>query len=232
MIHVLKREFTDSFKSVRSILIILFITFVSYQSATFIDNNPELIEEIMKSGGEEGSAYTAAIALIVLIFGFLFVFATSHDLINKEIELRTMRLLVTKVSRMQIMAGKLLGTMLFWMVTVSISFIILSVISGSWFPKDYFQSLVFLFYIVSFVILTSTVFTKSKLSMFLGIILGITLPIIGLATGFSDKWYLAPFKYLLPYKYLDGSIGLMFIPLAIGAIYFLISVFIMQRKDL
>ncbi|MFC0090212.1 hypothetical protein ACFFJI_04885 [Allobacillus sp. GCM10007491] len=76
MIHILTREFLDSFKSVRSILIILFITFVSYQSATFIDSNPGLIQEIVKIGGEEGTVYTAAIALIVLILGFLFVFAS------------------------------------------------------------------------------------------------------------------------------------------------------------
>ncbi|MDX8046824.1 ABC transporter permease subunit [Gracilibacillus sp. S3-1-1] len=112
MLHILKQEFIDAFKSVRSILILFFITFTSYQSATFIDNNPSFINEFMESGGEEGSVYTAAIALIVLVFGFLFVFATSHDLINKEIELKTMRLLVTKVSRLEIMLGKFLGTLL------------------------------------------------------------------------------------------------------------------------
>lgn len=232
MIHVLKREFIDLFKSVRSILIIVFITFISYQSATFIDNNPSFINGFMESAGEEGSVYTAAIALIVMVFGFLFVFATSHDLVNKEIELKTMRLLVTKVSRLQIMMGKFLGTMLFWFVTVSISFAIISVIAGSWFPKDYFQSLLFLFYIISFVLLISTLITKTKLTMFLGIISGIALPIIGLATVVSDKWYLAPFKYILPYKYLEGSVGMMLIPVAIGSVYFLISVFLMQRRDL
>lgn len=232
MIHVLKREFIDSFKSVRSILIILFITFISYQSATFIDNNPSFINEFMENSGEEGSAYTAAIAFIVIVFGFLFVFATSHDLVNKEIELKTMRLLVTKVSRLQIMMGKFLGTFLFWIVTVSISFAILSMIAGSWFPKDYFQSLIFLFYITSFVLLISTVITKTKLTMFLGILIGITLPIVALIAAVSDKWYLVPFNYILPYKYLEGSVGMMLIPLAIGTVYFLISVFIMHRRDL
>nr|WP_289037749.1 ABC transporter permease subunit [uncultured Allobacillus sp.] len=231
MIHILTREFLDSFKSVRSILIILFITFVSYQSATFIDSNPGLIEDIV-NGGEEGSAYTAAIALIVLILGFLFVFATSHDLINKEIELKTMRLLVTKTSRVQIMVGKFLGTLLFWVATITISFAVIFIISGSWFLKDYFHSFVFLFYIVSFVVLVSTVFTKSKLTMFLGILFGIALPILGLTSTVSNKWYLVPFKYLLPYRYLEGSIALMFVPIVIGAVYLLIAVFIMQRKDL
>lgn len=166
MIHVLKREFIDSFKSVRSILIILFITFVSYQSAIFIDKNPGLMDGFIENGGEGGSVYTAAIALIVLMFGFLFVFAISHDLVNKEVELKTMRLLVTKTSRLQIMLGKFLGTMLFWVVTVSISFTILSMVAGSWFPKDYFQSLIFLFYIISFALLLSAVIPKSKLTMF------------------------------------------------------------------
>ncbi|WP_033827384.1 MULTISPECIES: ABC transporter permease subunit [Bacillaceae] len=232
MVHILKREFIDSFKSIRSILIILFIIFISYQAAAFVDNNPSFINELTGAGGEEGSAYTAAIALIVLVFGFLLVFATSHDLVYKEIELKTIRLLVTKVPRLQIMLGKLLGTMLFWIITISISFSILSMFANSWFPKDYFQTIIFLFYIVSFVLLISTAITKTKLTMFLGIILGISLPIIGLTAIVSDKWYLAPFKYILPYKYLDGSFGLMFVPLAIGIIYFLISVLLMQRKDL
>lgn len=232
MLHILKREFVDSFKSIRSILILLFITFVSYQSATFIHSNPGIVDEFVESGSQDGSSYTAAIVLIILLFGFLFVFATSHDCINKEVELRTMRLLVTKMSRLQIMLGKFLGTMLFWIVTVSISFAILSMVAGSWFPKDYFQSMIFLFYIVSFVLLFSTVITKTKLTMFLGILLGITLPAIGLVATVIDKWYLVPFKYILPYKYLVGSNVLMLIPLFIGTIYLLISVLLMQRRDL
>jgi len=231
MIHILKQEFIDSFKSIRSILIILFITFISYQSATYIQNNPTL-NEMIASGGEEASTYTAAIVIIILMFGFLFVFATSHDLINSEVELKTMRLLVTKVSRPQIMLGKFLGTLTFWIVIVSISFAVISIISGAWFPKDYFQSLIFLFYIVSFVLLISTVIPKTKLTMFLGIILGITLPFIGLASTASDSWYLMPFKYLLPYNYLEGVAGMMFIPLVIGAGYVILSILFMQRRDL
>lgn len=54
MVHVLKREFTDSFKSVRSILIILFFTFVSYQSAKFFRDHQALLNEVAK-----GNAITA-----------------------------------------------------------------------------------------------------------------------------------------------------------------------------
>src|SRR5699024_10828618 len=95
MIHVLKQEFVDSFKSVRSILIILFITFVSYQSAVFLDDHPGLVQMLIENGGEASSAYTAAIALVGLVFGFLFVCATARDVVNQEDELNTIRLLVT-----------------------------------------------------------------------------------------------------------------------------------------
>lgn len=151
----------------RSVLIILFISFMPYQLVTSFVNNAGLVTNLMEVG-KESSVYTAVIELIVSVFGFLFVFATSHDLINKEVELKTVRLLVTKVSRVEIILGKLLGTMLFWIVTVSISFAVLTVIAGSWFPKDYLQSLIFLFYIINFVVLISIVIIKTELTMFLG----------------------------------------------------------------
>ncbi|GAA0600269.1 hypothetical protein GCM10009001_15830 [Virgibacillus siamensis] len=233
MVYVLKQEFIDAFKSVRSILILLFITFVSYQSAKFFDSNQDIINKfIEESGNEVGSVYTAAIRLIVLIFGFLFAFAISHDLINRELEMKTIRLLVTKTSRLQIVLGKFLGALLFWVVTISISFGVISLITGAWFIKDYFQTMIFLFYIVSFVLFISTVIPKTKLTMFLGIFLGILMPIIGLLTAFSNKWYFIPFKYLLPYRYLDGSISMSLIPLVIGVGYISISIFSVNRKDL
>lgn len=232
MIQVLKQEFFDTFKSIRSILIIVFMTFVSYQSATFMQRNPGLMEEALAENGDNVSLYSAVIAFLVLLFGFLFVFATSHNVINKEIEKGTMRLLVTKISRTQIVTGKMLGTMLFWTLTISITFAILSVITGTWLPIDYIQSLVCLFYMISFTLLLSTIVPKSTLTMFLGVFLGISLPIVGLVATLSDKWYIIPFKYGLPYYYLDDSILLLFVPFGIGVIYFLTSVYILKRKDL
>lgn len=231
MIHVVKQEFIHSFKSIRSILIILFMTFASYQSASFIEENYGFIQQAIGLQDDEGSLYTAVIVFIIGFFGFLFVFATSHDVVNKEIEMGTMRLLVTKISRIEVLTGKLIGAMLFWIVTMSISFAVLTIIAGSWFPKDYMQSLVFIFYIVSFVLLVSTIIPKSTLSLFLGIICGVTLPIVGVTATITDRWYLVPFKYLLPYRYLDSNIFLMFIPLGISCVYFLIAVYFIQRKD-
>ena len=231
MISILKREFMDSFKSIRSILIILFVTYMSYLSSTFLQDNPDLINLFTEEGIEAKEVYTAAISWIILLLGFLFVFAVSHDLINKEVETKTMRLLVTKISRIQIVLGKFLGALLFWIVVFSISFGVLTIIAGEWFPKDYFRSLSFVFYVVGFVLCLSTLISRTRLSMFLGILLGIAIPIIGLTSLVSDKWYLKPFEYILPYKYMEGSIGWILISLVIGLVYVGISILLMKRKD-
>lgn len=231
MYPILKREFIDSFKSIRSMLIILFITVASYQSASYFNSNPSVINEMLFEGVDNNAAYAAVISLILMVLGFLFAFAISHDLINKEIELKTIRLLITKISCLKLMLGKLLGTLLFWIVTVSISYSIIYFISDSWHTESFLQAIVFIFYVVSLVFLISTIVTKSKLTMFLGIILGLILPILGLLSITIDKWYLLPFKYLLPYKYLNDTLGYLFIPLSISLVYILIAVTVMRRRD-
>ena len=125
------------------------------------------------------------------------------------------------------MVGKLLGTFLFWFVTISISYIIIYFISGSWYIESYLQIIVFLFYVVSLVLFIATIITKSKLTMFLGTILGIVFPILGLLVITINKWYLRPFKYVLPYKYLNEQLSNMLIPLLISVGYILMDINVM-----
>ena len=125
------------------------------------------------------------------------------------------------------MVGKLLGTFLFWFVTISISYIIIYFISVSWYIESYLQIIVFLFYVVSLVLFIATIITKSKLTMFLGTILGIVLPMLGLLVITINKWYLRPFKYVLPYKYLNEQLSNMLIPLLISVGYILMDINVM-----
>src|SRR5690625_1468706 len=231
MYPILKREFIDSFKSIRSMLIILFITVASYQSASYFNSNPSVINEMLFECVDNSAAYAAVISLILMVLGFLFAFAISHDLINKEIELKTIRLLITKTSSLKLMLRKFLGTLLFWIITVSISYSIIYIISDSWYMEGYLQTIVFIFYVVSLVFFISTIIPKSNLTMFLGVILGLILPILGLLSTVIDKWYILPFKYLLPYKYLNDTLGYLIIPLSISLVYILIAVTVMRRRD-
>ncbi|MBM7695985.1 ABC-2 type transport system permease protein [Salimicrobium jeotgali] len=175
--------------------------------------------------------YAAAITFIIMAFGALFVFSISHDIVNSETESRTIRLLVTKISRGQILLGKLLGVTLFWWSVITISYIVIFAISGSWSIEFYAQTLVLIFYFISFTMLISTIISKTKLSMFFGIMLGIALPVLNVAAIEIDKWYLIPAKYIFPFYYSE-QLTMSFVPLIIGTVFFTLSVFIIKRRDL
>src|SRR5699024_10076671 len=118
-----------------------------------------------------------------------------------------------------IMLGKLLGVLAFWIVVITLSFVIASLFSDVFDWKTYVQTIIFLFYITSFVLFIFTIITSTKLTMFLGIFIGIMMPIIGIWSSLSEKWYALPLKYILPYNYVDGALWNMLIPLIIGIGY-------------
>ncbi|SDJ12711.1 ABC transporter permease [Salimicrobium halophilum] len=230
MIALAKREFFDSFKSIKSLLIILFTTLVSWQTAQYLSSNPLLIQEAAVQG-KESEFVTAVTAFIVISLGFLFVFSVSHDIINKEIEGKTIRLLVTKKPRSQIMFGKFLGTLLFWVAIFSISYLVTSLIAQVWVTEEYLRMVAFLTYIVGMVFLVSTLVERTKLTMFIGVFAGIIIPILGIASTIVDKWWMIGIEYLLPYTYIEKGF-LMIIPFLMGLMFFLISMKIMSGKDL
>lgn len=68
MFPIVKQEFTNSFKSVKAILLILFLTITSVFTASYLTRHPELL-----AGVNQPSAYTSSIKFFILFFGFLFV---------------------------------------------------------------------------------------------------------------------------------------------------------------
>jgi ABC-2 type transport system permease protein len=227
MRSIISHEFLNSFKSFKSVLIILFFTLTSLLSAHFFARHPSLIKDV-----HSGSVYTSSIKFLIFFFGFLFVSAVSHDVINKELDYQTIRLLVTKTSKINIIMGKFIGVFLFWLFSITVCFLIVSFYAKTWFFVDYYTVIIFLFFIVTFTIFLSTIIIKPGLTMFLGILIGILAPILGLWSSFSSKWFLVPFKYLLPYYYLIQSKGFLIFPLLFGAMLLFGSYLIFQRKDL
>jgi len=227
MIHIIRNEFMNSFKSFKSIAIIVFFTITSFLTASYLSDNAQLLGEL-----NSDSAYTSTIKFLVFFLGFLFVFSVSHDLVNRELDYNTIRLLVSKTSRFNIIIGKMLGSFIFWVCSISISFIVVSIYAKTWFYLDYVTVIAVLFFITSFNVFLSTVVTKPSMTMFLGILLGILFPILGLWAAFSDKWYLLPFKYLLPYHYVVESNFYLVGPFLIGILLVATSYIIFKRKDL
>ena len=229
MKHIIKNEFFNSFKSFKSIIIISFFTFTSFLTASFLSKNASLLGQLST---DTGTAYTSSIKFLIFFLGFLFVFSVSHDLINKELDYQTIRLLVTKTSKFNIIFGKFLGVYMFWLASITISFVILSIYAHSWFILDYISVLVFLCFIVGLNIFLSTIISKPGVTMFLGIFIGIIAPILGIWAAFSTKWYLFPFRYVLPYYYVIKSNGFLIFPFVMGIALLYFSYLIFQRKDL
>lgn len=227
MIPILKNEFFHTFKSFKSVAIVLFFTLTSVVTATYLTNHPELLGNL-----DSQAAYTSSIKFLIFFFGFLFVFAVSHDIINREIDYQTIRLLVSKTSRFNIILGKFLGSFLFWIGAISISFLIVSLYARSWFLLDYLTVCTVLFFITCLNIFLSTWISRPSMTMFVGILLGILCPILGFWAAFSSNWYLLPFKYLLPYYYVVESNGYLVIPFVIGILFLAASYFMFNRRDL
>lgn len=227
MIPIIRNEFFQTFKSFKSVAIVLFFTLTSLLTATYLANHPELLGD----GGND-SAYTSSIKFLIFFLGFLFVFAVSHDIVNRELDDQTIRLLVSKTSRFNIIAGKFLGSFLFWVCSISISFFVVTLYAKSTFFLDYLIVITVLFFITCLNVLLSTVLTRPGMTMFVGILLGILCPVLGFWAAFSNNWYLLPFKYLLPYYYVVESGVYLIVPFLLGLLFLTVAYFMFYRKDL
>ncbi|MGX5470161.1 ABC transporter permease [Bacillus toyonensis] len=225
MLSIAKNEFFGLFKSFKSIVVILFFLLVSYYSSSFLSGN-------LMNGMNGDSNYASSIKLLVFFLGFLFVFSLSHDSINREVELQTVRFIVTKISRKSFIFGKFLGILFFWLFCITVSFSVICFFAKDILIKEYFLMVLFLVYAISLNLFLSVLFNKSGVTIFLSIILGILLPIFGMWSALDDKVWLFPFKYLLPYHYLILSGNYLIFPLILSSLYLYLVLLLFNRKDL
>lgn len=227
MFAIWKREFLQSFKSFISIGTIIIFIAVSYYLSDFINKfTPMLGLEIVEAG------YISGLSFLILGLGFLFVFSIFHDTLNREIESRTIRFLVTKTSRTSIIFGKLFGILSYWLACLVISFSIIMWFSHEFYWKSFIDLFVFLTYIVSLCILFSMIITRRSFSMFIGLIIGLVFPIFGIWSMASDQAWLKVIKYISPYYYLFEKDGLgLLIILCFAALFIGVTVLLAKRRD-
>lgn len=174
MIAIGKQEFFDMFKSIKSLIIIALLLITSYFSAKYSDiigTAASLTEQEMKD------VYTVGLVFLLIFFGQLFVTSLSHDMINKESHDRTMRFLVTRTSRSQIVVGKFSGVWLFWFSCIFISFLIISIFSSQFHFLIFSQAIALVTYQISLTIFLSVAIAKPSITMFLGVVIGLLYPI-------------------------------------------------------
>ncbi|ANF38671.1 ABC transporter permease subunit [Bacillus velezensis] len=221
------KEFKSLFKSVKSIITIAILFAVSYLVADLMESVSK-IEDL----GLDSNGYAMGIFSIVFLIGLLLISGLSHDIINREINMRTMRFLVTKSSRLKILLGKFFGIWLFWLFCIIASYILISFVSKEFFWSGVAECMTFITVGISFTILFSVVIPKPGVSMFFSIIFSLVFPAISLWALFSSNGWISWFKYLTPfyYSYLGGYFIL--INLVYATIILYVAIVLFKRRDL
>lgn len=224
MVSVAKNEFFNLIKSVKAVIIILIFVLFSFYISNFLIKSSEL-------NARQGAVYSS-LRLLVFVMGYLFASILSHNTINREIEQRTGRLIVTKISRNSFWLGKFVGNLMFWFVCITSSYILISIMSNQLDVTVYFMTLSIMLYFVALVLLVSTVIYKTSMSNFVGLFLGIAMPGIGMWVTLDEKNVLGFAKYVFPYFYILKGGAFMLIPVLIAMIWLLISLIIIRKKEL
>lgn len=230
MLTICLHEFKNLFKSIRSIIIIFLMLSVTLGAASLLERFQQEIQELGMGG-----VYIIGLFALLMIAGPLFVVSLSHDIINKEIHSRTIRFLVTKVSREKIILGKFFGVFLFWFSCLTISVLLLIPFSKTFYYMELLDLIIFISYFIALVLFLSTVITKPGLTMFIGIVLSLILPILGVWSILTpDNLVLKIVNLATPYYYLseEGS-WLVYVMLPLLTVFLVVaSLFILKRRDL
>lgn len=229
MIGICTREFKSLFKSIRSFIIIGIIF-----GATFgISKLVSLFQGHLQEHGFGDDVYASGLLLLVLLLGPLFVFALSHDSINKETSSRTIRFIATKTSRDNIIIGKFLGTLLFWTICLTITLFLVAIFSKTFYFLTLIQALIYIAYFISLALLLSVLIPRPAITTFLGTTLSMAFTALGVWSIGSDKVWLKIYSYITPYYYygnesMQYTYFVSIFPLVILAI----SLILMRKKDL
>lgn len=224
MLAIATKEFVEMMKSFKSLFIIVLFVLSSYFMSSFVSKN-------VVSLGTDTNNYVSVTRLLILLFGFLFVLMLSHDLISRETSTKTIRFLITKTSRTNIIVGKFLGVAAFWLFSLGISITIVSFFAKDFLWFTFLQLYSFLFFAIGLCLLISTLAKTTSKSMLLGLSVSFTAPVVGIWSMFSEKTWLKPFKLLLPYQYQLKENGLVLIPFIIGLLFSFISIWYFKRGD-
>src|SRR5690625_3621684 len=133
MWSIAKHESLQLLKSLKSILVLLFLLGSAYIGVKITEPLKDSLNMLAETDPmiveNEALISSIGLAFVVLIFGPMFALVLSHDAINKDVEQRTMRFLVTKISRRNIVLGKLVGHLLFWFTILTIAYLLVFVLS-------------------------------------------------------------------------------------------------------
>lgn len=228
MFTISKKEFSNLFTSVMSLLIIALLLITSYYSAKFSDLLAATAE---LTASEAENVHTAGLLFLLVGFGQLFVMGLSHDTINRELHERTMRFLVTRTSRISVVLGKYLGIWLFWFVCVLISFLVISIFALKIDLFIFSQTISLLTFQIALTVFLSVLVPKPAYTMFLGVVAGLAIPLLGIWVVFSNNHWIAWLKYISPYYYLFNDDYSFLVIFGLAAVVLLAALLLFRRRE-
>lgn len=229
MFAITLREFKSLFQSIRAILIIVVLFGVTTGSAKLVSQFKGQLSDL----GLDNNAYIIGLMLLLFLAAPLFVTSISHSSVNKEIESKTIRFLATKTSRENIIFGKFLGNVSFWVLCLTVALILIVPFSKSFHFVDLIQSIIFVSYFIGLSLFLSTVVNNSSMTMFVGIFISIALPVIGMWSLISKNVIVDTLSYLTPYYYYtQENTAYTYLVLIHIAVFVLTTLIIFKRRDL
>ena len=225
MIAIAKHEFWQLFKSVKSILVIVILLGASY----FVSKNGAELLALIDGREGDKEVYYSGLALILLLFGPLFTFALSHDVINREVSNKTIRFLLTRTSHANILIGKLLGVLSFWFVCLACCYVVIIIYAKHVELYLFLQMMLLLLFSVSLAFLLSVIVTKPFMSMFISVVLGLALPVVSLLLVSTEKWW-GLFGYITPYQYLQNDDWKIIFMVLIGSAIMGLTYIVFKRR--
>lgn len=218
-------ELKKNIINIKTLLIVISFNLIAFYISKYSQNI------LVISGGKESlvSIIYAFIETIGILFGFLIFSGTVSKLVENE----SIRYIIPYVSRVQLILTKYLVILTYFI------FLLLSVIpvifltqKALFFPiGEIAQGILFFNYITTLILLISVLSSKERNSTFLGIFLGIFVPILGGLSLVSKNYVLMLISWLLPYRY--SSINLdSFVLLIISFFILALSIVLFQKKEL
>ncbi|MED4583390.1 ABC transporter permease [Brevibacillus choshinensis] len=219
-------EFFRLFKSMKSLITVAFIVGVSYWVSDLVNQAASFLptQELAKG-------HALGVFALVMLFGPLFVFSLSHDVLNRELAGRTIRFLVTRTSRQKIIVGKFLGVLLFWLACMVVTFGVVLATVHTFDAKTFYQCVTLLVYCISLALLLSLAVPRPSYTMFLGIVVAMALPGVGLWSLFSSHPAAQWIAYLTPFKFIEKGVAWTGFIWLYAALFLTASIFLFRRRD-
>ena len=227
MLQLIRQEFLNKFLSLKTIVLVVFLTWAAYDSAS----TAETIEIVLGTG-ESSSPYILAFKYMLALIGYLLITIFTYDAVSKDAETRSLRLLLPMMKREELIIGKYLANILYWFAVTIVPMLTITVIAQQFFIAEYLAVFLFICTSVSLVFLISAVLLSSRWTLLINIIIGILMPIWVVIAFFGENLTSHIARFTAPgYMLVEREPHLILIQLVFILISLFIVVALFRKRD-